>query len=268
MHQEVIHVDIDKIIVGPYQPRDTSPSKDLNLEGLADTIRHVGILQPPVVRRCRDGLYELIAGERRLRAAKLAGWETIPVILKESDSLQSALATLIENIQRVDLNVMESARALQKIKDEFLLTQEELAEKVGLKRSTLTNLLRLLTLSCDIQELITRGSLSLGHAKVLLSVKDPEHRERLAQIILRNRLSVRESERKALPVSREKHPSSLPSETKRNIFLEQIRERLEKIYGTKVIIEGNQQTGKISLQYYDLSDLNRLLNRLGYSEEE
>lgn len=196
----IVEVDIHSIRVSPFQPRKVFTKEEL--EDLIASIQSVGLIHPPVVREIRSGsqvlYYELIAGERRWRAMQQAGYTMIPVILKHRLSDDTAAeATLIENIQRVDLNPLEMAEAFKKLIEVFGLTQDKVAVKVGKKRSTVANYLRLLSLPDPIRAHIHSGKVTLGHAKVILSLEDPKLRVLLSERIMERQLAVREAEREA-----------------------------------------------------------------------
>lgn len=196
----IIEVAIDNIRVSPFQPRRVFSESEL--QELVASLKSVGLIHPPVVREIRSGdrvlYYELIAGERRWRALQLAGYTTIPVVLKQvvADDI-AAEATLIENIQRVNLSPMEMAEAFKKLINVFGLTQDKVALRVGKKRSTVANYLRLFSLSESIQKSLYLGEITLGHAKVILTLEDPNLREILAEKIISQRLAVREAEQEA-----------------------------------------------------------------------
>lgn len=258
-------VDVKAISTSPFQPRQSTFDED-ELKELAKTIQEVGLIHPPTVRQVSESQYELIAGERRYRAALLAGLTRIPVIIRTSNDEKSSIAALVENIQRVDLNPMELAEALNRVSNSLNLTQESLSQKVGLKRSSIANYFRLLSLPKPLQEAIRHKKISLGHAKVILSLESPKDQTRLYELIMSLNLSVRETEEKALNLSAKKTKVTKSSQEKRNIFIEQIQEALQRKMGTRVDFHGNEKKGSIELHYYSLSDLNRLLHELGYCE--
>lgn len=189
---KMVEIPIDEIVPNPYQPRKSLDEESLN--ELAESIRQHGILQPIVVRKVEKG-YEIIAGERRYKAAMKAGLGKVPAIIKEATDEELMEYALIENLQREDLNPIEAAYALKRLMDTFQLTQEEIADKIGKRRSTIANLLRLLKLPEDIQRMVSEGRLTMGHARALLSVDDPEEQRRLAEEIVSRSLSVREVEK-------------------------------------------------------------------------
>lgn len=266
--QQLRTIPIEKISLNPFQPRRIfDPSE---LEDLAASIKSVGLLHPPVVRPRPDGSgYELISGERRYRACKLAGLEVIPVLIRESTNVASAQAALIENVQRVDLNAMEIAKGLRRLMESFGYNQDELSDCVGKKRSTVANYLRLLSLPKAIQDSVNSGEISMGHAKVILSVDGFERQIYLHELILRDGLSVREAEELAQRIAKEEPPKvseAKPPQT-RDMYLEAVMKHIEERLGTKVAIQGSGKKGKIIIDYYSLDDLDRLLEVFGVKEK-
>lgn len=261
-HQdELKHVSLSQIRVNPYQPRREFKSEDL--EELAQSIRSVGLLHPPLVRPLPNSeLYELISGERRFRAAQLACLTTIPVYVRVTNYSLSAQAALIENIQRVDLNPLEIARALKRLMEEFGLTQDQLAQQLGKKRSTLANYLRLLALPPAIQESIVKNFITMGHAKAILALDQEEKRMLLHEMILRDDLNVREAEQAAQRIG-EKAKKQQLSYVPRDFYLEQLADKIREKLGTQVLIQAKGKKGRISIDYYSLDDLDRLLALLG-----
>lgn len=260
---EVKNVPVNAIHVNPFQPRRHFSSEEL--EDLAKSIQSVGLLHPPLVRLKEDGVtYELISGERRFRASQLAGMEMIPVIVRAMSDEISAQAALIENIQRVDLNPLEIAKALKNLMESLSLGQEELAERVGKKRSTVSNYLRLLTLPRNIQESLRTNAITMGHAKAILSMDGFEKQNLLHELIIRDDLNVREAEEAALRISQKAKKQTLVY-TNRDFYLEQLGEKIQEKLGTKVRIQGKGKKGRISIDYYNLDDLDRLLAIFGIS---
>ena len=278
---ELIQISLKQIRVNPHQPRREFDEEDL-LE-LSQSIQNVGLLHPPLVRpHSIEGIYELVSGERRFRAAQLAGFESIPVIVQYSQpnhSPWSAQAALIENIQRIDLNPLEVAHALQSLIKEHHWSQEELAEKIGKKRSTIANYLRLLTLPERMQQAIIQNKITMGHGKALL-VLTGEHQERLFNTILKDKLSVRETERQVyeMPPKRprqdglnsplsekeaEKKEIQSNSQTHQDIHLLHIESLLATHLGTRVKISNLDSKGEIKIEYTDWEDLERLLDLMG-----
>lgn len=259
------HLRLNQITLNPYQPRRRFSKEEL--EELAQSIREVGLIQPPVVRPTASGHYELISGERRYRAAQMIGLEVIPVIVKEAGHPISAQAALIENIQRVDLNPMEVARALRSLMEQFGFQQDELAERVGKKRSTVANYLRLLVLPEEIQEAVRQEVVSMGHAKALLSLSEPAQQLELMQQIVREELSVRETERRAQKMVEEAPLQKKVRNPDRDAHVEEIITRMQQKFGTKVAVQHWGKKGRILIDYYNLDDLDRLLEIFGVAEE-
>ncbi|USO00111.1 MAG: ParB/RepB/Spo0J family partition protein [Phycisphaeraceae bacterium] len=259
----VVLIALDRITPGRHQPR--SSFDDAALASLADSIRAVGVIQPIVVRSAGSDGFELIAGERRWRAARLAGHSEIPAIVRESDERTSAEAALIENIQREDLNPIERAEGLRGLLDRFGLTQQEIAARVGLDRSSVSNLIRLLELEPGIRSLLETGHLGLGHGKALLSVEPGGTRESLAKRAADGGWSVRrleaESKKAALVVRRgAKEPDD-------EIEMRDLEKRLGEHLGTKVRIRaGRGGRGTLVIGFFGLDHFDDLMSRIGYTE--
>lgn len=258
------HCDIDKIIPNKHQPRTSF--NDANIQELADSIRENGVIQPLIVTHSDvPDVYELIAGERRLRASKLANLQTVPVVILEVDNENSLLEmALIENIQRTDLNPMEEAEAYSKLIDKFGYTQEETAKKVGKKRSTITNMLRLLNLPLSIKTDIVEGVLSEGHGRALLRLADdPLKLKEVRELIVKKNLSVRQTETlvrnvTATPTGKARvqlKESELPTS-----YCTALTNQLTNRLHSRVLITQNGSRGKIEIEYYSLDDLERLVN--------
>lgn len=258
--------DIDKIEPNPDQPR--KHFDEVRLEKLAESIAEQGIIQPLLVTRGRGNRFNLIAGERRLRAARLAGEDEVPVVVMESDSEGKNLElALIENIQRHDLNPIEEAMAYSRLIHDFDLTQEKVAKKVGRKRSTITNVLRLLNLPDYLQDDVASGIISEGHARVLLRLKDDDQKiQEIRGRIIREELSVRETER----ICRQKTPtkSAAAKTVKKKAgelpvsYCRAITTQLINHLNTKTRIIQNGERGKIEIEYYSSDDLDRLVGIL------
>lgn len=265
IQDELKHVTLSQIRVNPYQPRREFNAEEL--EDLAQSIRSVGILHPPLVRPLPNGEgYELISGERRFRAAQLACLPTMPVYIRKTSYSISAQAALIENIQRVDLNALEIARALKRLMQEFGLTQDQLAQQLGKKRSTLANYLRLLTLPLPIQESISKDLITMGHAKAILALEQDDKQMLLHEMILRDDLNVREAEQAAQRIG-EKAKKQQLNYIPRDFYLEQIADKIREKLGTQVLIHAKGKKGRISIDYYNLDDLDRLLVLFGVKQE-
>lgn len=259
MDETLLYIPIEQININPMQPRKHFNEDEL--AELAASIRSVGIIQPPIVQSIAGSdRYELIAGERRVRASKLAGLTILPVLLMPMNAKRSAEWALIENIQRADLNPIEIAEAIHKLMAEFKLNQEEAAKKIGKKRSTIANYLRLLSLRKDIQESLSTGLITMGHAKAILSLTSSEKQTLLFEAVLKKNLSVRETESHARKINLEQSTGT-PTQQSRNFPMEDLREKLQQCLGTKVsIIEHGNNSGQIRIDYYNLDDLERLLN--------
>ncbi|MBI1817807.1 MAG: ParB/RepB/Spo0J family partition protein [Deltaproteobacteria bacterium] len=247
---ETNDVLLSEIVPNRFQPREQFD--ETALDELVASIRRKGVLQPLVVRRVADG-YELIAGERRFRAAQRAGLQRVPVFVRDADDDELLELALIENLQREDLNPLEEARAYRRLIGEFALTQEQVSEKVGKDRSTVANTLRLLQLSNAVQELIASGKLAAGHARALVNVRSETEQLRIAREIVSRRLSVRDTEHL---VRAQRRPATDPDHRA-------IEEHLARSLGTKVKIHLRRGgRGKIEVQFFSLAELNGLVERL------
>nr|WP_320010777.1 ParB/RepB/Spo0J family partition protein [uncultured Desulfobulbus sp.] len=261
--------DIDKIVPNPHQPRGYfDPEK---LQELADSIQEKGIIQPLLVIKGKGSRYTLIAGERRLRAAKLAGLDEVPVVVMDDAGDREHLElALIENIQRHDLNAIEEAQAYSRLMEEFSLTQEEVAQKVGRKRSTVTNVLRLLQLPAPLQEDVVLGTISEGHARVLLRLKDnPDQMQLIRDRIVDEGLSVRAAEKlcngnkqKAPVKASEPRPQPVVKEELPTTYCNTLTNQLTNQLNTKVRIVQQGPRGKLEIEYYSSDDLDRLVGLL------
>jgi ParB family transcriptional regulator, chromosome partitioning protein len=259
-------VGIDQVKPNRYQPRQTW--NDEELADLAESIKAKGIIQPIVVRQA-GAAFELIAGERRLRAAKLAGLKTLPAIIRPATDQEMLEIALIENINRTDLNPIERARAYQNYINTFNTTQDETASRLGQSRPVITNFLRLLDLPDEIQQMLTSGQLSMGHARAILSLPTDDLRRRLANRAMAGRLSVREVERlvRRYITGSDKSLRPLPVKPPHIIDLEN---RLTSQLGTKVSIETrkNGNRGKIIIEFYSIDDFDRITEQIGMASEE
>ncbi|MDO8281414.1 MAG: ParB/RepB/Spo0J family partition protein [Thermodesulfovibrionia bacterium] len=253
----ILELDINIITPNEYQPRRFFDDKAL--DDLVSSIREKGVIQPVIVRRISDRAYELIAGERRWRASKKAGLDKIPAIVKEAAPAEALELALIENIQREDLNPLETAEAFQRLIKDFSLTHDELSKKVGKDRATVTNYLRILKLPSEVKRWIAEGSLSIGHAKALLQIDDPIAQTAAARKIIKNGLSVREAE----ALSKKTSNSRPKPKASRDPQIASLEEKLIQSLGTKVrLIHKSKKGGKIEIEYYSLEELDRLLEIL------
>lgn len=255
---EVMELDINSILPNEYQPRRVF--RDESLNELVASIREKGVIQPVIVRKTGGNMYQLIAGERRWRASKIAGIARIPAIVKEAAPVEALEIALIENIQREDLNAIEMADAFQRLITDFNLTHDELSRKVGKDRATVTNYLRILKLPSEIKTSIAEGAISIGHAKALLQVDSPKLQLEIARKVIHKGLSVRETEllcRKNPALSRTR------SAVRKDPQIASLEEKLMHSLGTKVrLIHKSDKRGRIEIEYYSLDDLDRLLDIL------
>lgn len=254
---EVQQIRIDAIVPNRYQPRQIFHAAEL--AELAASIKESGLLQPILVRRKGDGIYELISGERRWRATKEAGLETIQAVVRNCSDQEAILFALVENIQREDLNPIETARAYSRMMNEFGLTHEGIAQKVGRDRSSVANSVRLLNLHPEVQVLVETGTLSAGHAKALLGLEALETQCKLAKIVATRSLSVRETERLVTRSSGIRKRSKNPVVTSQWADVES---RLQKRLGTRVTIEAGKKGGKIVIHYFSTPELDGIIENL------
>ena len=247
------------------QPNESQPRKHFSEESLielADSIKESGIIQPIVVRQ-KGARYEIVVGERRWRAAKMANLEKVPVIVRTISDLKVAEITLVENIQRENLNPIEEAEAYEKLIRDFNLTHEEISKKTGKNRSTVTNQLRLLNLSEKSKQALASGKITSGHARALLATRSPEEMDSLLAEVLRKDLTVRKTE--ALVKKLNKEPVLYPladTQREQDIFTRELVQRLSGKFSTKVIINGGEKKGKIEIQYYSPEELDRIVGIL------
>src|ERR1041385_6559039 len=260
-NNEIREIGIDLIRPGPQQPRTTFDQA--KLEELAQSIRTTGIIQPLLVRPA-GGLYELVAGERRWRAAQLAGLARVPVIVREIPDDRLLEFALIENIQRQELNAIEEANAYKRLIDSLGLTQDEVARRVGRDRTFVTNYLRVLKLPTDIQRLIEVDKLTFGHARALLGVDEPVTQRRLAQKIVKHSWSVRETEQRVKLLSRPQPKAAANAVTESDPNMRAAEAKLRRSLGTQVRIHPLKLggAGRIEIEYYNLADLDRIFNAI------
>ncbi|MDO8547757.1 MAG: ParB/RepB/Spo0J family partition protein [Nitrospirales bacterium] len=253
---EIEDVPLSLVSPNPFQPRRVFDEAEL--EELANSVKTKGVLQPILVRKLGDGGFELIAGERRWRAAKIAGLKKIPAIIRPATDAEAMEMALIENLQRKDLNPMEAARAYQRLMKEFGLTQEAVSRTLGKERSSIANTVRLLALQSDVQTWVESDQLSWGHAKVLLAVSDPEQQVRLGRRAVTERLSVRDLERLVRPVPR----AGRSNNARKGHRPSEIEERMSRRLGTKVRLIHGKTGGKIVVDYYSPADLERVIDMI------
>ncbi len=265
-------VAVDAVRAGRMQPRKTFDEAAIG--ELAASLKEHGILQPLIVRRTDDGAYELIAGERRLRAARAAGLSEVPVLVSDAAEANALELALVENLQREDLNPLEEAEAYRSLADTFGLTQEMIAQKVGRARATVTNPLRLLTLPDEVRQIVLEGRLSAGHAKVLSGLEIPEDQVFFARIAVNESLSVRGLEQR---VERARRPPRKPRAVRHDIPPEHLAwlvDRLHALFGTRVRLvpsrtyaNGKKARGSLEVEFFSNEELDRILQVLGIREE-
>lgn len=264
---EVVKKVEQTLNINRIEPNKNQPRKEFNedaLQELADSIKQFGVIEPLVVVK-RKGYYELIAGERRWRAARLAGLKEVPVVIKDYDDQQIVEIALIENIQREDLNPIEEAHAYERLIQEFNLTQDEVAERVSKSRTTVTNALRLLKLTEKVQQMLIDDMLSTGHVRALITITDPQLQYETAMYIFDKKLSVRETESyvKKLLNKKPKEKTSEKEDPELSFLYKAIENRLKESLGTKTTIKAKtKDSGKIEIEYYSQEDLERITQLL------
>lgn len=254
----VLEMDIGKIKPNPNQPRKNFDIDALN--ELASSIKIHGIVQPIVVNKQPNGEYLIIAGERRWRAANICGLKTVPVIVKNYTDKQVKEISLIENLQREDLNPIEAARAIKQLMDEYGLTQETVSERIGKSRSNVANTLRLLTLYPDVIKMVEEGKLTSGHARCLVVVEDKNQQIKMAQAVVSRNLNVRELEK--LVKNYTNPTKKVVVKQEQSLELKELINQLQKTFATKVSAIGNDNKGRIYIDYYSRDDLDRIAELL------
>jgi len=253
---EYFQCDIELIQPNRYQPRKHFSEDEL--AGLSRSIKEQGVIQPLLLRKIEDG-YELVAGERRLRAARMAGLTEVPCVVKSVSDSESLEISIIENIQRENLNPVEEADAYHRLMSEFGLTQDEAAVRVGKSRSAVANFLRIRNLSASIQKSLIDGELSMGHARALLGAPNKAHQQAVWKSVVAKGLSVRETEALVKKLKTSKKAPKKRASSSTDIHLSRIAEDLSRHYGTRVEIQRQGQKGKVAIEFYSDDDLNRLL---------
>lgn len=251
-----------QLVPNPYQPRLTVEGP--GFDELAASVKEKGILQPLIVTKSETpNQYQILAGERRWRAAQRAGLAEVPVILRESTPGEILELALVENIQRQDLNCIEEAFAYKRLQEDFGLTQEDIARRVGRERSTVANTIRLLQLPCMVQELVMNGKLTMGHARALAGLDDPQAQERLAQLIVNLGLSVRQAEQLA---ARSKEPKTSNDKPEMEPAMLRIQDDLQARFGKRVALKRRGNRGSIILSFRSEDEFRELLRKLGLDE--
>jgi len=256
---KIVEIPLAQLRANPYQPRKTFDEK--SIAELSASIKEHGVITPIIVREVLKG-YEIIAGERRWRASQLSQAATIPAVVRKLTDQQVMEIALIENLQREDLNAMEIALAYQGLIDAFSLTQEELSVKVGKSRSHIANFLRLLQLPEEVKQYVSRGTLTMGHARAIVGLKEAAAIRDVARLTIKNEWSVRELEEYIQKLEQPAKAEKKVKQVKGDPYIKQLEESLRELYRTKVSIKHNKNKGKIELLYYSKDDLERLLELL------
>jgi len=246
------------------EPDRNQPRRDFDegkLAELADSIREHGVITPIIVKKNANGFYQIVAGERRWRASKLAGQKTIPAIVRDMDKAEFYEISLIENLQRQDLNPIEEAKGYKRLMDEFSMTQEQISKKLGKSRSSVANSLRILNLPKEVIAFVEKGDLSFGHAKVLLSSDSEKRQIELAQRAIKEDMSVRELER-AMTAPEGKSKKTKKEDINLKLAFKDLEDKVTQHLGTKVKISGGPNKGKIEIEYYGTEDLERIVKLL------
>lgn len=264
--EKTVTVEVPKEItvkLSMIEPNREQPRKAFHeeqLQELADSIKQYGVLQPLLVQK-RENYYELIAGERRWRAAKLAGLKEVPVVIREYNKQESMEIALIENVQRADLNPIEEAQAYQRLMQEFGLRQEDIAQRVSKNRATITNSMRLLKLAEEVQQMLSEDRITSGHARSLLAIEDPQTQIQLAEKIEKDKMSVRDVERMVKLISKKPRVKTAGQQDEAlELIFKELEERMKSAMGTKVSISRKDRNkGRIEIEYYSESELERIV---------
>lgn len=259
-NEQEINSSVSELKITELEANQNQPRRffdDQALQELSGSIKEHGVVQPIIVRKLDDS-YQIVAGERRWRAARLAGLKTVPVIVKDYSNVQVMEIALIENLQRQDLNSIEEALAYKSLIEEHDLTQEEISEKIGKSRSAIANTLRLLNLQEEIKNMVVQGKISAGHARALLTVEDKNKQLEIANRIIDQQLNVRDIEKLVM----QKDNKDERKENRKDLEIVELEERLKKIFATKVNIIHKKNKGKIEIQYYSNEELERILELL------
>lgn len=262
VEREANNIDITLIFANPNQPRRNFD--ETALKELAASIKTHGIIQPIVLNKQEDGKYMIIAGERRWRAAKMIGLKEVPAVIKNYTPKQIKEISIIENLQREDLNPIEAARAIKQLMEEYDLTQEVVAERIGKSRPAITNTLRLLNLSADVIELVEKNKLSAGHARCLV-VLSPLEQSRVANLAINKKLSVRDIERLVKNLT---SPNPERPKEQQSLELKDMINEMQRIFATKISVIGNDNKGRIYIDYYSKDDLDRISELLKILEKK
>lgn len=263
IEKEVVSLKITNLEPNENQPRKVFDQE--KLEALAQSIKEHGVIQPIIVKKKENGFYMIIAGERRWRAARIAGLKEIPVVIKEYDEKTITEISLIENLQREDLNPIEEAMGYERLLKDFKMTQEEISQRVGKSRPAITNTMRILNLSPAVKKLVEQLEISPGHGRALLGIEDEELQEKLAYLIIEKDLSVRQTESMVNSINEEKEKESAPKKEKKtvlNVAARELEESLSNLLETKVRVQQGRNKGKIEIEYYNQESLDRIVGLL------
>lgn len=255
---------VEKIALNLIKPNKKQPREyfdEKKIAQLAESIREHGVIQPLILKKEND-VYVIVAGERRWRAAKSIGLTEVPAVIIDATEKDLLEISLIENIQREDLNPIEEAKAYRRLLDDFNLTQEQLSKRIGKSRVVITNCMRLLNLDERVQEYLIDGVISEGHGRVLLSVQDKNSQYKLSQTIIDEDLSVRDTEKLIKSLSKQKPITNVDETKENNQYVNEIKDRLENYFGTKVALKTGKNKGKIEIEYYSNEDLQRIIDIL------
>lgn len=266
--EESSNKDISQIKLSLIEPNRNQPRKNFDnekIEALANSIKENGLIQPIIITPSKNGMYKIVAGERRWRASKKAGLKEIPAVIRDYSDEQVAEIALIENLQREDLNPIEEALGYKALLEEFNLTQELISQKIGKSRSAIANSMRLLSLEEQIQKLLVAGDITSGHARAILSLEDNDLRLALSRRIIEDGLNVRQTEALSRQLQKKAPNKKTPEKTAYDIELEHIQNKLSSDLGTKVRIVHTDKKGRIEIDYYGNEDLERILNLINYS---
>ncbi|MCK4592140.1 ParB/RepB/Spo0J family partition protein [Candidatus Parcubacteria bacterium] len=255
---EVVKIPIENVAPNPNQPRYYFDED--NLKELSESIKEHGVIQPILVTKIGNNKYELIAGERRLQATKLAGIKEIPAIVRLATNQEKLELALIENVQRHNLNPIEEAKAYKKLQTEFNLTQEEIAKKTGKSRSAIANIVRLLDLPVEIQRGIIEEKITEGHARAIIGLKNPEKQRALYELILKNNLTVRGTENKAREVTIHTHKRKIIKQT--DSYIQDLEDKIQQKLGTKVQIKKRGTSGKITIDFFSEEEFEKIIKIL------
>ncbi|MGL5711873.1 MAG: ParB/RepB/Spo0J family partition protein [Paraclostridium sp.] len=263
--KDIVNIDIHKIYANPDQPRKIFDTEKIEI--LSNSIRSYGVLQPIVVKPDEEGKYMIIAGERRYRASRKAKLKEMPAVIKDIPLKDLMEIALIENLQREDLNAVEEAIAYKSLIDNYNVTQEEISEAVGKSRPHITNTLRLLNLSKEVMSMVESNRITPGHGKALLRISDEEIQIQVANRVIEEDLSVRETESIAKRISENKSIETIKKKKEKDIYIVDVEEKLTSFLGTKVNISKGKKKGKIEIEYYNDDDLNNIISTLLESQE-